>query len=124
MLRLDTGMHTAKIFRAATDAAGRVLATASYDKTVRLWSLETGELIRVLRPPIGVGHEGELNAVAMSPDGRLAATGGYTGYETYSIYVFEAASGRLIRRVGGLPSSIDHLAWSPDGGFVVAALWG
>jgi hypothetical protein len=127
VLRVETGMHTTKITRAVTDAAGRVLATASYDKTVRLWSLDTGELIRVLRPPIGSGDEGKLYAVAMSPDGRFVSTGGWTGAEwenAYSIYVFEASSGRMVHRIGGLPLRICHLAWSPDGSFLVATLKG
>ncbi|MCI5191294.1 MAG: hypothetical protein D3905_16225, partial [Candidatus Electrothrix sp. AS4_5] len=37
MLRLETGFHTATINRIATDAQGRWLATASHDKTLRLW---------------------------------------------------------------------------------------
>jgi hypothetical protein len=43
VLRLETGMHTAPIRAAATDAVGHLLATAWFDKTVRLWSLATGE---------------------------------------------------------------------------------
>jgi WD40 repeat protein len=42
ILRVETGMHTAPIVRAAADAAGRIFATASADKTVRLWSLADG----------------------------------------------------------------------------------
>ena len=127
VLRLETGMHTAPIRAAATDAQGQMLATASDDKTVRLWSLSTGELIRVLRPQIGNGPEGELKAVALSPDGRLVVTGGWTGFEkekTNSLYVFETGSGRLVQRVGGLPQVINRVTWSPNGRYVVAGLAG
>src|SRR5438309_10996631 len=95
VLRLETGMHTAPIRAAAVDAGGRLLATASFDKTVRLWSLATGEQLRVLRPAIGSGAEGELFAVAVSPDGRFVVTGGWTGFEwekANSLYVFETAT--------------------------------
>src|SRR5262245_18369182 len=37
ILRIDPGMHTAPIFRIGVDAACTLLATGSYDKTVRLW---------------------------------------------------------------------------------------
>src|SRR5580700_622578 len=37
-LRIETGMHTASIIRIGVDAACRRAATASGDKTVRLWS--------------------------------------------------------------------------------------
>jgi WD domain, G-beta repeat len=95
VLRLETGMHTAPIRAAAVDAGGRLLATASFDKTVRLWSLATGEQLRVLRPAIGSGPEGELFAVAVSPDGQFVITGGWTGFEwekANSLYVFETGT--------------------------------
>src|SRR5216683_6066030 len=127
VLRLETGMHTAPIRAAAVDAGGRVLATASFDKTVRLWSLPTGEQLKVLRPAIGSGAEGELFAVAVSPDGRFVVAGGWTGFEwekTNSLYVFETGTGQLVRRIGGLSQVINRLAWSPDGRYVAVGLAG
>jgi WD40 repeat protein len=127
VLRLETGMHTAPIRAAAVDAGGHLLATASFDKTVRIWSLATGEQLKVLRPAIGSGAEGELFAVAVSPDGRFVVTGGWTGFEwekANSLYVFETATGRLVRRIGGLPQVINRLAWSPDGRYVATGLAG
>src|SRR5260370_16812270 len=127
VLRLETGMHTAPIRAAAVDAGGRLLATASFDKTVRLWSLPGGELLRVLRPAIGSGQEGELFAVAVSPEGRSVVTGGWTGFQwekANSLYVFETRTGQLVRRIGGLPQVIDRLTWSPDGRYVAVGLAG
>ncbi len=127
VLRLETGVHTAPIRAAASDTAGEMLATVSDDKTLRLWALPTGELIRVLRPQIGAGAEGELKAVALSPDAQYVVTGGWTGFaweKANSLYVFETASGRLVRRVGGLPQVINRLAWSRDGRYVAVGLAG
>jgi WD40 repeat protein len=127
VLRLETGMHTAPIRAAAIDAGGQVLATASLDKTVRVWSLATGEQLRVLRPAIGFGQEGELYAVAVSPDGQFVVTGGWTGFEwekKNSLYVFEIKTGQLVHRIGGLPQVINRLAWSTDGHYVAAGLAG
>ena len=64
-------MHTAPIQRIGVDAACSLLATASDDKTVRLWSLPDGKLKRVVRLPIGDGDAGKVQATALSPDGRL-----------------------------------------------------
>lgn len=127
ILRVETGMHTAAIKRAAVDAVGQLLATASLDKTVRLWSLVTGDLIRILRPPIADGNEGKLYAVAISPNGEWVVTGGTTGYKwekSDSIYVFDRASGSMVRRITGLPGAVENLAWSADGRFVAAAMLG
>ena len=119
VLRLETGMHTATIRRIATDAAGRVLLTASNDKTARLWDVASGQLLHTLRPPQGEGREGQILACALSPDGRLAALGGSTGYQwdgSSSIYLFDAATGQFLRRIPGLPArTIHHLVFSRDG---------
>lgn len=125
--RLETGMHTAPIRRIATDAAGRWAVTASDDKTARVWEVATGRQVWVLRPPQGGGDEGKLYPVALSPDGALVALGGWTGYEwdgQESIYLFNRADGRLLRRLTGLPEVINHLAFSPDGRWLAATLGG
>ncbi|MGH8059419.1 MAG: WD40 repeat domain-containing protein [Candidatus Entotheonellia bacterium] len=116
-------MLTAEIKRIGVDAEGRYLVTATDDKTVRVWALSTGELLRVLRPPIGEGDEGTLYAVALSPDGCTVATGGWTGEawdQTYSIYLFERASGQLLRRLNGLRNRMYRLTYSPDGRWLAA----
>ena len=125
LLRLETGMHTATIKRIATDAAGRFAVTASEDKTARVWEVASGRLVQVLRPPQDVGDEGKLYAVAFSPDGATVAVGGWTGWDwdqQASIYLFDRDSGRLLRRLPGLPNVILHLAFSPDGRWLAASL--
>ena len=59
VLRIETGMHTAMISRIGVDAACTRIATASDDKTARLWSLPDGKLQRTNRPPIGTGLDGD-----------------------------------------------------------------
>ena len=125
--RLETGMHTASIRRIATDAAGRLAVTASDDKTVRVWEVASGRQLVVLRPPQDVGNEGKLNAVELSPDGAVVAVGGWTGWDwdqEVAIYLFDRVSGRLLRRLPGLPNVVNHLAFSPDGRWLAASLGG
>ncbi|EFH11170.1 WD40 repeat domain-containing protein, partial [Teichococcus cervicalis] len=127
ILRIETGAHTAPVARLATDAAGRLLASASDDKTLRLWSLPDGTPRGVLRPPIGEAEEGELYAVALSPDGSRAFAAGNTCRAwdgSFCIYVFDTGTGRLAARLPGLPAPVQHLAISPDGTRLAAALGG
>ncbi|WP_372491104.1 WD40 repeat domain-containing protein, partial [Falsiroseomonas oryziterrae] len=126
-LRIEAVAHTAPVARLAADAGGRLLASVSDDKTLRLWDLPDGNLRAVLRPPIAPGEEGELYAVALSPDGNRAFAAGYTGSAwdgAFAIYVFDTRAGTLLGRLPGLPAPVQHLALSPDGTLLAAALGG
>jgi hypothetical protein len=127
VLRIEAGMHTAPIARIDVDAAGRWAVTAGPDKTARVWEADSGRLAQVLRPPIGAGDEGKLQAVAIAPDASVVAVGGNTGFSWnrhHQVYVFERASGRMLQRLGGLPAPPLDLAFSPDGRWLAAALGG
>jgi hypothetical protein len=124
-LRIEAGAHIGAIPRMAISADGKLLATASFDKTLRLWSLPDGEPRGVLRPPIGSGEEGELYAVALMPDGSRAFAAGTTGATwdgTFSIYLFDIARATFAGQLGGLPAPVSDLAVSPDGARLAAGL--
>ena len=124
-LRIEAGMHTAPIIRIDTDAEGRFAVTGSADKTARVWEVASGRLLRVLRPPVGEGDEGKLYAVAISADGNTVAAAGWTksgADQGNTVYTFDRATGQMMRRLTGLPSSIHHLSFSPDGLWLAATL--
>jgi WD40 repeat protein len=120
-------MHTAPIDSIAADAADRYLVTGGEDKALRVWDIATGDLLQTLRIPIGPGREGAIKAVAITPDGAWIAASGWTGndrQEQFSIYVLDRITGKLRVRIGELPSTINKLAFSPDGTRLAAALGG
>jgi hypothetical protein len=128
ILRIETGMHGAEIRGLGVDASCRFMLTGSEDKTGRLWALpesETGEpkLLHVLRVPIAPGEDGKIHAAALSPDGRLAVVGGWDRDDNSDgIYVFDTATGTLVRRIAHVSYTTLHLTFSPDGRYLAAAL--
>jgi WD40 repeat protein len=127
-LRIETGMHVAQVWRIGGDAQCRIAATGSDDKTVRLWSMPDGQLLRTQRLPIGSGNNGRIFAVAVSPDGRQVAAGGWDAHYPYDsrngVYLFDAATGTSLRRIGSFENVINHIAFSGDGRRLAVALGG
>ncbi|TAL36465.1 MAG: WD40 repeat domain-containing protein [Spirochaetes bacterium] len=127
MLRIGTEMHTTRINRIAIDAMNRYVATASNDKTVKVWEIATGKLVTTLRPPIGEGNEGKIYAVAITPDGSTIACTGWTGWDwnrNASIYFFNTQSGALLHKLDGFPGVIFNLVYSRDGSHLAVCLEG
>ena len=64
--------HAGSVIAVALSADGRWAISGSDDKTLKLWDVETGQVLRTFR-----GHAGSVNAVALSADGRRAISGSY-----------------------------------------------
>jgi WD40 repeat protein len=66
--------HTDRIAHIATSPNALIAASASYDNTIIIWDLTTGENLRTLR-----GHEDSVYAVDFHPDGQRIASCGLDG---------------------------------------------
>jgi len=62
------------VFALSFGKGGKVLASAGADGTVRIWDVESGKELQVLR-----GGGRPFHAVRFSPDGTTLAVGGRDG---------------------------------------------
>ena len=72
--RAQTGGHEGSVRGVAFSPDGRLLASASSDRTIKLWEVATGAEVATLR-----GHTAQVQTVAFLPDGRLLASAGNDG---------------------------------------------
>ena len=118
ILRLDPGGHTGVVRKLVITPNGK-LVTVSHDKTIRVWNPKTGREERKILGQLGPGSEGVIFALALNPDGKLLASGGFmgTGYgaDYNYIRIQDFQSGELLQILKGHEDVVLDLAFSPDG---------
>jgi serine/threonine protein kinase len=112
--------HTQPIHGVAYDPHGRRLASASLDKSVKVWDLATGKEIRTLG-----GHKQTVNCVAWSPDGRLIASGSglWDEWRPGEVKVWDATTGQELHNFTGHEFAVAGVAFSPDSQRLASANW-
>jgi cytochrome c len=104
--------HTAPIVALAVSSDGKTLASASWDRTVRLWSLADGTA-RVLE-----GHQQNVNGVAFAPDSTAVVSVGYD--LSLRIWPLSGAAPIIVT----LPAPLNAVAVAPSGEIIAGGASG
>ncbi|WP_414543091.1 WD40 repeat domain-containing protein [Nostoc sp. CCY0012] len=104
--------HSHIVRSLALSADGKLLVSGSWDRTIKLWHLETGKLIRTLK-----GHTDQVCAIALSPDEQIIASG--SADKTIKLWHLE--TGELLGTFAGHGNTVTALAFTDSGEILVSA---
>jgi WD40 repeat protein len=98
--------HVGKVRAVAFSSDGQYVASASGDRTLRLWSVSAGSLVRTFE-----GHEGECDGIAVSPDRQMIVSTGRDG----TVRIWDSTTGALKKTIDRHSDAPDQIAFSSDG---------
>jgi WD40 repeat protein/class 3 adenylate cyclase/GTPase SAR1 family protein len=103
--------HKGWVGRIAWSPDGRILASPSADRTIRLWNAETGECLQILE-----GHKAGAKSVAFDPAGHILVSGSGLMLKDGELKLWELASGKFLGHLWeSSEASINGIALDPTG---------
>jgi WD40 repeat protein len=98
--------HQGAVPAVAVSSDGTTVASGSYDRSIRLWNVATGQVRAVL-----VGHAHPIQSLSFSPDGQTLASKSHADGE---IRLWETATGKERTRFI-LGPKLQPILFTPDG---------
>ncbi|MER6026430.1 AAA family ATPase [Streptomyces sp. NPDC001851] len=112
--------HTGAVYLTSFSPDGKTLATASYDRTVRLWNVADRSHPKPLGRPL-TGHTSWVSSAVFSPDGHTLASAGDDGTIRLWNVTDPARPKALGKPLAGHRGTIYLVAFSPDGRTLASA---
>ncbi|MEH1850167.1 MAG: AAA family ATPase, partial [Nostoc sp.] len=106
------GGHAKAVNGVSFSSDGKMLASASDDKTVKLWNTATGQEIHTLS-----GHIAKVSGISFSPNGRMLATASFDK----TVKLWNTATGKVINTLIGHKSPVSGVSFSPDSKILATA---
>ena len=103
--------HTDSVWSLALSPDGQTLVSSSGDNTIKIWRIETGQVLHTLS-----GHTDTVRAIALSADGRTLASA--SGDHTIKLWNIE--TGQLNHTLVGHLGPVWSIAISADGQTLVS----
>jgi WD40 repeat protein len=123
-----------EIFR-EPDSEGRPIGNIEYKTYVDIWDAHTGKPVRNITPV----HVMSPTALALSSDNKLIATATSTGTKESDrnvitnkwqnidnedpIRIWDFATGRLVKELDGVKSTVMSMSFNPNGRYLVSCQW-
>jgi len=98
----------------AFSSDGRLLATGSDDRKIRLWSMDNYELMATLD-----GHTHYVNGVAFSPDGKWLASGSHDK----RVGIWDVENGLMLQMLEGHKAEVLRVDINPTGTLIASISW-
>jgi WD40 repeat protein len=103
--------HQQPVSAIAFSPDGRQLVSSSFDKTIKLWDVNSGKCVKTL-----LGHRNRIWTVAFHPNGRKIASGGDDNHTK----IWDLKQGRCTKTIVGHTNAILSVNSSPDGGYLAS----
>ena len=103
--------HSGYVLSVAFSPKGQLIASGSWDNTVKLWRANDGALLKTFS-----GHSDGIRSVAFSPDGKLLASGSSDN----TVKLWRVGDGKLMKTFKGHSNSVLSVAFSPNGQLIAS----